>query len=145
MCWHRKDFSALRPIIRNDEDCIEDLQGCAYYIAGTVDSSLTSKSDLYDVAVNLNDNKIVIAPHAAEDMRMNSAHKEVAQIMSEVGENGSSSDMIEAISKKTGEIIAQLKSLSSNDILSEELLNEKVANESSRNWLLRLSYSEGLI
>ena len=76
---------------------------------------------------------------------MNSAHREVAQLMTEVGEKGTSSDMIEAVSKKTGEIIAQLKSLAGNGALSEEILNEKVANESSRNWLIRLSYSEGLI
>ena len=65
--------------------------------------------------------------------------------MAEVAETGNSSDIVGAISKKTGEIIAQLKSLAGTGSLSEELLNEKVSNVSSRNWLLRLSYSEGLI
>ena len=59
-----------------------------HYVVGTLDSSLSSKSDLYDVAVNLNDNKIVIAPHALEDMRMNSAHKEVATLMTEIAQSG---------------------------------------------------------
>ena len=59
---------------------------------------------------------------------------------------GNSLDLIEAISKKTIEIITQLKSLANDGSpLDEETLTHKVANESSRNWLIRLSYSEGLI
>ena len=143
LCWHRKDFSILRPIVRNDAESLDDLKATSYYVAGTIDSSLANKAELYDVLVSLNDRRVTVAPHAIEEMRMNSAHKEMASLVAEVCESGSNEEIIHCIATKTTQIIDQLKSLGSP--LSEEILIEKVSNDSSRSWLLRLAFSENLI
>ena len=74
---------------------------------------------------------------------MNSAHKDMVKLIDEVCETGGAQELIETVAKKTGQIIDQLKSLGSP--LSEATLTEKVSNESSRSWLIRLAYSEKLI
>lgn len=58
-----------------------------------------------------------------EEMRLNSAHKEMATLLEETAANGSSEDVLQAVSKKTAQIISQLKSLADEGTqLTEEIL-----------------------
>lgn len=145
LCWHRKDFTILRPLVRNDPESLDDLKTSGVYVAGTVDGSLASRPELYDVFVNLNDHRVTVASHATEEMRMNAAHRELAALIEESAINGSSADVIEAVATKTSEILSQLRSLGDDSGLSEEILREKITSESSTQWLIRLAYAENLI
>ena len=51
LCFHRKDPSILRPLIRNDAESLEDLKTAGGFIAGSSDISLLNKNDLYDVCL----------------------------------------------------------------------------------------------
>ena len=140
---HRKDYSVLRPLVRNDPKSLEDLKSTPVYIAGTLDTSLANRTELYDVLINLNEHRVLVATHAIEEMRMNVAHKEMAALITTAAVTGSSDDLALTISKKTEQILTQLKSLGAP--LTEELLRSQVTNEVSQQWLLRLALSEGLI
>jgi hypothetical protein len=144
---HRKDWGILRPIVKADIESIEDLKSSGVYVAGTTDFNMASHSDLYDVMLQLNERKVTIANHAVDDMRMNVAHRELATLVTESLENGGSNeDIIRVISQKTNQIIAQLSSLGGEGLkLSEEVLKERISNESTRQWLLKVAISESLL
>ena len=123
LCFHRKDLSILRPLIRNDAESLEDLKTAGGFIAGSSDISLLNKNDLYDVLVNLNDHRIVVSTNSVEEMKMNSVHKELAALLKACSEaGGNSQEFVKTISSKTNETISQLKALSNGNELTEDIL-----------------------
>ncbi|XP_044924394.1 DENN domain-containing protein 10 isoform X3 [Mustela putorius furo] len=64
LVWHRQDWTILHSYVHLHAEELEALQMCPGYIAGFVDLEVSSRSDLYDVFVNLADSEITIAPLA---------------------------------------------------------------------------------
>lgn len=52
LVWHRQDWSLLRPSIRATKEWEADLKAAAVYCAGTADSTLRGRSDLFDIVVD---------------------------------------------------------------------------------------------
>lgn len=148
LALHRKDkFSILRPIVSSDQEMhMEDLASAGVWIAGTLDLSFAAQSTNYDVLLNLSESRVIITSHALGDMKMCSAHREIASMMTEMAEGASSSaEIAAAISNRTLEIIGQLREMSGAEKLSESAINSKVSNATMQHWLLKLASAEGLI
>ena len=147
---HRRDFTVLRPLVSADQEYhIEDLQSAGVWIAGTTDTDMAGHSTV-DVLLNLSERRVIVTTHAVAEMKMCAAHREVAAIMNELAESGSSSsssaDMIEAVGKKTADILSSLRAIGGEaGKLSEAAINARVTNEASQQWLLRLAGAEGLV
>ncbi|NXD36249.1 FA45A protein, partial [Copsychus sechellarum] len=63
LVWHRQDWSILHSYVHLNEEELEALKACTgSYIAGFTDSEVGSRSDLYDVYVNLADSEITVSP-----------------------------------------------------------------------------------
>ncbi|NXY00904.1 FA45A protein, partial [Pteruthius melanotis] len=63
LVWHRQDWSILHSYVHLNEEELEALKACTgSYIAGFTDSEVSSRSDLYDVYVNLADSEITVSP-----------------------------------------------------------------------------------
>lgn len=143
---HRNDWSVLRPLVTSDPEHIEDLTSSGVFIAGTIDESLATKTDIFDVVVSLIDNRINITNHAASTMKMCAVHREIANIITEYSNKSySDDDIVTALSNKTKQIISQLKDLGQGGRLSEEKINGSVTNEAAQQWLYRLASAEMLI
>jgi hypothetical protein len=148
---HRVDssWSILRPIVRDEPLHVEDLAASGVFIAGTVDQSLSSRSELFEVIVTISNDegrRISIPSHAQASMTGCVFHKEMANIVVELTENPTCTEklLLEAISKKTTSILTQLRGLAEDgDSLSEAIINQRVTNKPAQQWLCRLATAEG--
>lgn len=146
LSWHRQDFSILRPLVRADDEHLEDLQSAGVFVAGTLDTSLASRSDLYDVLLSLPERRVTVTTHAIPEMKMCSIHRELAAQSQEAAEAGDDLDVFRAISKKTSTVLKQLRSIAPEGTkLTEAMINEQVKNEAAQQWLVRLATAEGLM
>jgi hypothetical protein len=148
--WHRRDFSVLRPVIRNESEHIEDLTSSGVFIAGSLDASLVARSDLFDVIVSLagGESRVNVAGHAQADMALCAVHKELSGILTELSEDPSTTDrqLLEAVAKKTSTILTQLKSLAGEgEALTVAAINGRVTNKAAQQWLSRVATAEGLM
>jgi len=149
---HRSDnYQTLRPLVSSEQEFLDDLSSCGVFIAGTLDSSLSAKSELYDVLLSLQERRVTVTQHAMSSMKMCSIHKEVAQLVATTAGDISTrkektdSEILKTLTQKTTTIISNLKELSINGKLNEDIINEKVSNASTQQWLVRLATAEGLI
>jgi len=147
LVWHRQDWSMLRPLVRAEEPHLEDLQTCGVFIAGTLDTALGAKSELYDVVLSLDERRVNVTKHAQLEMKMCSVHREMAALLADASEkNYNDSQIIKIISTKTVEVLTQLRGLApSGDKLTEDLVNNSVTNPIAQQWLIRFAVSEGLL
>jgi hypothetical protein len=147
LAWHRQDWSILRPIIGDEAECMEDIRTSGVYIGGTVDPMLASKTDDFDVIYNIDSAHVEVLAHAVVDMKMCSVHKETIALIDEVAsQGGTSEDITKAIARKTASIISQLRSIvPEGGKLTESIIREKVSNEATMRWLVRLSSAEGIL
>lgn len=150
LAWHRQDWSVLRPVIRDEPAHIEDLTSAGVYIAGTVDESLSARSEMFDVIVTITpeQRRVNVTGHAQADMALCAFHKEVAKLMIASAENDlqNEQNILEVVAKKTGAILEQLRGLTDNgQRLTEAAINERVANKAAQQWLCRLATAEGLM
>jgi hypothetical protein len=148
---HRTDnYQYLRPLVSSDKEFLDDLSSCGVFIAGTLDKSLSAKSELYDVLLSLQERRVNVTQHAMSSMKMCSIHKEVAQLVATAAgdlatrKGSKDTEILKTLSQKTATIISNLKSLST-DKLNEDIINENVSNASTQQWLVRLATAEGLI
>ena len=149
LAWHRQDWSILRPLIRNEQEHIDDLLSSGVFIAGTTDTSMGDKSELFDVILSLDEGRITITTHAVPTMRMCSIHREVSQLINEESEKSSTNDLdvIREVTTKTNDIIMKLKTLCSENgnTLTEEIINNSISNAAAQQWLIRLATAEGML
>lgn len=147
LVWHRQDWSMLRPLVRAEEPHLEDLQTCGVFIAGTFDTALAAKSELYDVVLSLDERRVHVSKHAQQELKMCSVHREVATLLAEAAEKKiNDSQIIKIISTKTVEVLTHLKGLApQGEKLTEELVNASVSNAVAQQWLIRFAVSEGLL
>lgn len=147
LCFHRKDWNILRPLVTSDQVYIDDLKTNGIFIAGTLDMALLSSSDLYDVVVSMVDHRITISQNAQISLKLCPIHKEVSTILTDLASTSETSniEIINALSSKTDSIINQLKNLTGGGELSEEIIITNIRNESAQQWLYRLAVAEGLL
>ena len=117
------------------------------FIAGTLDSSLANKSELFDVILSLTEKRVTITQHAVGGMKMCSIHRDVLAAIQEcVDRDLASVDIIRVVENKTSQIIANLKGLTAEGAaLSEQAIVDGVQNAGAQQWLVRLAAAECLI
>jgi hypothetical protein len=144
LAWHRKDYSILRPIVRDEPEHLEDLKSSGVFIAGTLDGSLASQSDLYDVLLSFPEPRVTVTTHAVAEMKMCSVHRELAALCEEHCETDL--DLLKILAKKTHSLVSNLKNMMpAGEKLTEDLINEKVSNVAAQQWLVRLATAENLM
>ncbi|RWS30530.1 protein FAM45A-like isoform X1 [Leptotrombidium deliense] len=150
--WHRLNWDQiLYPTVNvNSKEDMNEIRCHNHFIAGFTNSNIESRTDLYDVFVNLAAVEITVANHAKEIFAMTKTHKEIAMFMKRLSENESTTDLdvIKQVSLKTLELIDNLKSLCSNgeygDALSKTALEEKKLGTALESFLKRLAVAENL-
>ena len=130
------------------------------FIAGTTDASLASRysqesdennnssnNNLFDVIYYESDRRIVITERTKSDMKMNSIHKDLAQVFLEIESNPNltDQDILKAVALKTDKILKHLNTIANGNKLTEEIINENVTNENTQQWLCRVAIAEGLL
>eukprot|EP00057_Strongylocentrotus_purpuratus_P030890 XP_782995.1 PREDICTED: protein FAM45A [Strongylocentrotus purpuratus] len=150
LVWHRQNWSILHPYVHMEEDELEDLRMGPAYVAGFVDAAVENATELYDLFVNLSTDEITVAPNAKDTFTMSRTHKDIAQLMVKCASDDAMSDLqvIKEISKKTSELINNLKSLSENEddpkITLERLKGRKLP-PATEGFLFGIAAAEGLV
>ncbi|XP_066994835.2 putative DENN domain-containing protein 10 B [Anabrus simplex] len=153
LMWHRRNYDILFPWIDLVPEELVDLKSNTCYIAGCRDSAVCSRSDLYDLLVNLPAREITIAPHAKESMTMTKTHKDIAVFMVQLAENENVQEqqLIKEIADKTRELLNQLRSLATvstpegKQMVSVETLREKNLPQALDNFLFNLAVAENIM
>ncbi|MBN3282545.1 FA45A protein, partial [Polyodon spathula] len=152
LVWHRKDWSILHPYVHLNDNELHSLKVCTGYVAGFTDPEVSSRSDLYDVYVNLQDSEITVLPHAKEAMTMGKLHKDVGQLIIQSAEDPERSDsqVIKDISVKTREILTSLASLAEtteneNSKITLEMLQQRRFPPATENFLYHLAAAEQML
>ncbi|XP_038070968.1 DENN domain-containing protein 10-like [Patiria miniata] len=154
LVWHRQNWSLLYPYMDlESEDEIQELKSTSSYVAGFTNEAIESRTDLFDLFVNIPSAEITVAPNAKEYFAMGKLHKDIAQVMvsSAQDEAVSNKQTIVDISNKTMELINNLKSLSDSGPdgdgagkVSIEALRERKMPPATENFLFSLAAAEGL-
>lgn len=147
LALHRKDWNVFRPIIRDEPEHMEDLQAAGVYIAGTTDSALMLRTDLFDVIVSAPDRRIIVAESSTEDMRMGALHREILNLMVPAESPGMTQALlINAIAEKTKVVLDRLQSIQQpNKTETEEAIMSLSKNDATNRWLCKLASAEGII
>ncbi|XP_070541116.1 DENN domain-containing protein 10-like [Ptychodera flava] len=153
LVWHRQNWSILYPNVHlDDPEEAEDCQSNVSYILGSLDPTIETRSDLYDLFVNVPNQEIMVATHAKEALGMGKVHKEIAQMMVQSAENSGKTDqqVIKEIAVKTKEVINSLKSLAipnedGKPKITLEVIKEQQKSAIMENFLFNLAAAEGLV
>nr|CAD7416514.1 unnamed protein product [Timema poppensis] len=123
MMSHRRGYDYLFPWVDLAQDELMELKSSPWYIAGSRDSGIGSRTDLYDVLVNVPAREITVAPHAKESMVMTKYHRDIAVFMVQLAgsEEVTELHLIREIADKTKELLDQLRDSSEKAINVEEM------------------------
>lgn len=149
--WHRQNWNILYPYVDLNPQEINDLKSSNSYAAGFLDASVETRSDIYDVFVNLAAIELTIAPHAKEAFAMSKTHKDIAIFMVHCAEDDELNDqqVIQEITNKTTELLSHLRSLASGNgseaLLTLEKIKEHKLAAALENFLFNLAIAENLI
>lgn len=152
--WHRQDWSIIYPYMELTSDEVSELLSLPNYIAGFREAAVEGRSDLYDLFVNLPAIEITIAhtAHAKEIFTMTKTHKEIAVYMAAQAENHHLNEklFIKEISKKTAELLKNLRTLSftnecGQEVIQLSILQEKKCAPALRTFLCNLATAEGFV
>lgn len=149
---HRKVEENLYPWVDLVNDELLDLKKQSYYVAGCRNSAISSRTDLYDLLVNIPAREITVAPHAKESLTMTKTHKEIALFMVQLCENQGSteSQIISEINEKTQDLLNQLTSLATTEtsdgkkMVSIQAFKEKNLPQAVESFLINLAIAENL-
>nr|CAD7448130.1 unnamed protein product [Timema bartmani] len=153
MMTHRRGYDYLFPWVDLAQDEILELKSSPWYIAGSRDSGIGSRTDLYDVLVNVPAREITVAPHAKESMVMTKSHRDIAVFMVQLAgsEEVTELHLIREIADKTKELLEQLRTLATVKtpegklMVSIESIREKNLPPALDNFLFNLAIAENLI
>nr|CAD7590374.1 unnamed protein product [Timema genevievae] len=153
MMSHRRGYDYLFPWVDLAQDEILELKSSLWYIAGSRDSGIGSRTDLYDVLVNVPAREITVAPHAKESMVMTKSHRDIAVFMVQLAgsEEITELHLIREIADKTKELLDQLRTLATVKtpegklMVSIESIREKNLPPALDNFLFNLAIAENLI
>ncbi|KAL7306892.1 hypothetical protein TKK_0001052 [Trichogramma kaykai] len=150
---HRKLTDYLFSWVDFVPDELFELKKHSFYIAGFKDSIISSRTDLYDLLVNIPAREIIIANHAKESLNMTKTHKEIAMFMLQLGENQSFSEaqIISEINDKTQDLLKQLTSLATVKTCEGDMkvpiqaIKGKNLSTAVENFLVNLAVAENLL
>nr|CAD7202538.1 unnamed protein product [Timema douglasi] len=153
MMSHRRGYDYLFPWVDLAQDELMELKSSPWYIAGSRDSGIGSRTDLYDVLVNVPAREITVAPHAKESMVMTKSHRDIAVFMVQLAgsEEVTELHLIREIADKTKELLDQLRTLANVKtpegklMVSIEAIREKNLPPALDNFLFNLAVAENLI
>jgi len=150
--WHRQDWNIIYPYMELTPSDVSELMSLSTYIAGFRDAAVEGRTELYDLFVNLPAIEITIAAHAKEIFTMTKTHKEIAVFMTAQAENNQLNEkmFIKEISKKTAELLKNLRTLASvnekgQEVIKMSVLQEKKCAPALQNFLYNLAASEGYV
>lgn len=147
--WHRQNWQILYPYVDMVDSELSDLKATSTYAAGFVDAAVESRTDLYDIFINLAATEIAVASHAKEAFAMSKTHKEIALFMVHLAEDLAATDqqVIQDIANKTQDVLNSLKSFASDDtnVLSLEALKERRLAPALENFLANLAIAENML
>lgn len=122
------------------------------FVAGFTDSAICSKTDLYDLLVNLPASEISVMPHAKECLTMTKTHKDIAMFMVQLAENPDISEVqvVKEISNKTQELLNYLRSLAADKTtdsvaITTEDIKTKNLHPAVENFLINLAMAENIL
>ncbi|XP_034177230.1 DENN domain-containing protein 10 [Osmia lignaria lignaria] len=149
---HRKVTDNLFPWVDLIDDELAELKGHSHYIAGCRNVFISSRTELFDLLVNIPAREITVASHAKESLTMTKTHKEIALFMVQLSENQSYTEVqiISEINDKTQDLLNQLKSLAlvqgpdGRKMVSAQTLKEKNLPPAVENFLINLAVAENL-
>ncbi|XP_034255662.1 DENN domain-containing protein 10-like [Thrips palmi] len=150
---HRSEANDLYPWVDLVPEEVAPLKVSQCHIAGFRDSAVGSRTDLYDVLVNLPAREISVSPHAKESMVMTKTHKEIAVQLVQLAarEDATESQIVKEVSDRTSDLINHLKSLSSvtdadgRAMVSVEELRKRGFAAPLENFLFNLAVAENMI
>ncbi|CAG2109975.1 unnamed protein product [Medioppia subpectinata] len=172
--WHRWPdcYQILYPCVELQSPAeIGDLTARRHYIAGFLDTDVESRTDLYDIYVNLAAIEITVSHGSRDAFAMTKTHKEIAVFMTRQAdrETNTNWDLIQDICDKNRELIETLKrmatasakssparegSVGEEEVLSPETtvgptltleaLKERKLNPNLENFLWNLAVAENL-
>ncbi|XP_078041416.1 DENN domain-containing protein 10 isoform X2 [Augochlora pura] len=149
---HRKVSDNLFPWVDLVDDELAELKKHSHYVAGCRNSSISSRTDLFDLLVNIPAREITVASHAKESLTMTKTHKEIALFMVQLCENQTYTEaqIISEINDKTQDLLNQLTSLAvvqgpdGRKMVSAQTLKEKNLPPAVENFLINLAVVENL-
>ncbi|XP_043470901.1 DENN domain-containing protein 10-like [Leptopilina heterotoma] len=150
---HHRVSLYLRPWVDLVEDELLELKSHQYYVMGCTDSSISSKTELYDLLVNLPAREITVANHAKESLTMTKTHKEIALFLVQLSENQTYSEaqIITEIADKTRDLLSQLTSIAKSETkekkktISARIIKEKNLAAAVENFLINLAIAENFV
>ncbi|KAJ8674757.1 hypothetical protein QAD02_010543 [Eretmocerus hayati] len=149
---HRKIVDSLFSWIDLVPEEISQLKKHSFYVAGCPDSLISSKSELYDLLVNIPAREIIVPNHAKESFTMTKTHKEIALFIVQLGENQSIAEaqVISEIADKTQDLLNQLTTLATKNSdgtkkVPIQAIKEKNLAASVENFLIQLAIAEDLL
>jgi len=153
LVWHRQNWIILHPYVHLEDEELERLSSSITYVAGFTDASVESRTELYDLFVNVAAGEISIAPEAKETFQMGKIHKDIAMFMVEAAKNEEYNDqkLVKELSVKTKDLINNLKKLAveSEDggkaRVTLETLKQRKLTAVVENFLFNLAAAEGLV
>ncbi|KAG7189639.1 hypothetical protein KM043_017319 [Ampulex compressa] len=149
---HRRVTDNLFPWVDLVKDELAELKKHSYYVAGCRNSSISSRTDLFDVLVNIPAREITIASHAKESLTMTKTHKEIALFMVQLCENQAYTEaqIISEINDKTQELLNQLTSLATvqapdgRKMVSVQTIKDRNLAPAVEIFLINLAVAENL-
>ncbi|XP_002738397.1 DENN domain-containing protein 10-like [Saccoglossus kowalevskii] len=154
LVWHRQNWNILYPYVHLDEEELTDVKSTTNtYIIGSLDSTLETRNDLYDIFINVPHNEIIVATHVKESFNMGKIHKDIAQLMVQSAQDEDKSDqqIIKEIAVKTKDLINNLKTLATpsedggTPKITLEALQERQMPPAMENFLFNLAAAEGFV
>lgn len=114
---HRQDWDILRPFVNIDDAEIEEMKKAGVYCAGFTDNAVFSRTDLYDVFVDVNNRSVSVSEAAKGDFRMGSFHKDMATWMVTASEDPdvSNQQIVKELSGRTKGFLQKVESLQVED------------------------------
>lgn len=114
---HRQDWDILRPYVNLEEQELEEMKKAGVYCAGFTDNSILSRTDLYDVYVDVNARSVSVSDSAKGDFRLGAFHKELAGWMVSAAEDPdvTNQQIVKELSGRTKGFLQKLESLQVED------------------------------
>ena len=146
--WHRMDWSILRPHMILNDDNLSDISSLGVYVAGFTDPNAASKSDMFDLFVDLDNDSITVANHAKPDFMLAKFHKEMTTQFLEKAEEGSTQAVVKFIASKTKELLDQLEGLKTDNedgsYITREGIEEKGLSLNMARFLFNVALAENM-
>lgn len=149
---HRLNWDIVYPFLHTaNESEMSELKGKRSYVAGFTNAEIENKPELYDIFLNVSDGEIILNPHSKEFFQMGKMHKEIAKflVQSSEDEDMADEDILKGLTRKTKDIINNLKTLDEenreNPQVTLEFLQSRNLTSAMQSFLFNLASAEGFV